>query len=159
MTAHVAQQAAGEGLDYDFDRLVVANSLRAHRLLHVAAPLGAGDAVKEGLLRAHFVEGRDIGDDDELVRIGAAAGVPEEAVRSGLDDPEVAASVERDFALARSLGISGVPFFVLDQKYAVSGAQPPEVFQQALEQAWAAAHPLTVLGGDAEACGPDGCAV
>ncbi|MCM3553541.1 DsbA family oxidoreductase [Janibacter melonis] len=159
MTAHVAEQAAGEGLTYDFDSLVVANSLRAHHLLHVAARAGVQDEVKEALLDAHFVRGLDIGDDDVLVAIGGAAGVDEATVRAGLEDPEIGREVQGDFDTARSLGIQGVPFFVLDMKYAVSGAQPAEVFTQALEQAWREGNPLQPIGGDAAACGPDGCAI
>ena len=154
----VRQQAAGEGLHFDFDSLVVANSLAAHRLIHAAAPHGRAGDVKEALLRAHFVEGRDIGDAEELVRIGASVGLAGEQVRSGLDDPQVAAAVERDFEAARTIGVTGVPFFVVDGRFAVSGAQNPVVFTQALEQASAPA-PLTPRDEDGAACGPDGCII
>lgn len=163
MIGHVAEQAKGEGLDYDFDGLVVANSWRAHHLIHTAARAGgpeAAAAVKEALLSAHFVEAKDIGDDDVLVAIGVAAGLDEAAVRAGLDDPEVTAEVESDIATARQIGVQGVPFFVLDRKYGVSGAQPGEVFAQALTQAWHESHPaIQTIGGDGQACGPDGCAL
>ena len=160
MLAMVTEQAAGEGLDYDFDALVVANSLTAHKLIHTAAAHGRAGEVKEALLAAHFVDGRDTGDVEELVAIGVAAGLTEEQVRAGLEDPQVAAGVQQDFDLARAIGINGVPFFVLDDKFAVSGAQQPEVFRQALDQAFAAASPLIPVAGQQDAaCGPDGCAL
>lgn len=160
MIAMVSQEATKEGLDYDFDNLVVANSLAAHRLLHVAARQGLAGEVKEALLRAHFVEARDVGSVDELVAIGTAAGLDADQIRAGLDDPQVADEVQADFDAARRLGINGVPFFVLDNRFAVSGAQKPAVFEQALTQAWQASAPLVPVGSqDAAACGPDGCAI
>ncbi|WP_446663676.1 DsbA family oxidoreductase [Flexivirga sp. B27] len=157
MFAHVAEQAAGEGLHYDFDKLVVANSMRAHHLLHLAARHGVADEVKEALLSAHFEHGVDIGDADQLAEIGARHGLDATEVREALDDPQVRTEVERDFAQARAYGIQGVPFFVIDEKFGVSGAQPAATFTGALEQAWQAAHPLTMQYAEGAACGPDGC--
>lgn len=159
MFGHVAQQAESVGLHYDFDKLVVANSLRAHHLLHVAARHGVADAVKEELLSAHFEHGIDIGAAEELVAIGARHGLDAAEVRAALDDPRIRSEVEHDFAQARAYGIQGVPFFVLDGKYGVSGAQPAQTFTAALDQAWADTHPLVMQAGDAAVCGPDGCAV
>lgn len=160
MFDQVAQQAAGEGLRYDFDNLVVANSLRAHHLLHVAARHDVADAVKEELLSAHFEHGTDIGDPAELVAIGVRHGLDAAEVRAGLDDPQIRAEVERDFAQARAYGIQGVPFFVIDGKYGISGAQPAPTFTAALEQAWAEAHPLVMQDAECGAvCGPNGCAI
>ena len=130
MFGHVAEQAAGEGLAYDFDRLVVANSARAHELLHLAKERGLGDEVKEALLSGHFEHGLDIGDVDALVRVGVAAGLDEGEVRASLADGRYEAAVAADIDLARQIGVTGVPFVVVDMKYAVSGAQPPEVFRE-----------------------------
>ncbi|GAB3497513.1 DsbA family oxidoreductase [Flexivirga lutea] len=161
MFAHVAEQAAGEGLHYDFDGLVVANSMRAHHLLHLAARHGVADAVKEALLSAHFEHGVDIGDPAQLVDLGVRHGLDAAEVRAALDDPEVRSEVEQDFAQARSYGIQGVPFFVIDEKFGVSGAQPAATFTAALEQAWQDAHPLVMQqagqGSAGAVCGPDGC--
>lgn len=161
MFAHVTEQAAAEGLHYKFDDVVVANSFNAHQLLHLANAHGAGDAVKEALLSAHFEHGVDIGSREELVRIGSAAGLTAADIHAALDTEQYADEVRQDFAEARALGVTGVPFFVIDRKYGISGAQPAEMFTQALEQAWQEAHPLTMVAADsgAEACGPDGCAV
>ncbi|WP_354180966.1 DsbA family oxidoreductase [Arthrobacter sp. UYP6] len=167
MLEQVTAQAAGEGLSYDFDSLVVANSFSAHRLIHLARAEGgtkAADAVKESLLSAHFEKGQDIGAAETLAEIGAAAGLEPERVRSMLATNEFTDTVNADIAEARSLGVSGVPFFVLDRKYGISGAQPVELFSSALEQAWQEAHPLVNLtpvaasgSADGPACGPDGC--
>lgn len=160
MFAHVAEQGAAEGLNYKFDDVVVANSFNAHQLLHLAKAHGAGDAVKEALLSAHFEHGVDIGSRAELVRLGTAAGLPAADINAALDAGTYADAVHQDIAEARALGVTGVPFFVIDRKYGISGAQPAETFTQALEQAWQEAHPLTMVAADsgAEACGPDGCA-
>ncbi|MFC8303878.1 DsbA family oxidoreductase [Specibacter sp. NPDC057265] len=160
MFAHVTEQAAAEGLDYKFDDVVVANSFNAHQLLHLAATQGLADAVKEALLSAHFEHGVDIGSRAELVRIGTAAGLSAGEIHAALDTAQYADAVRHDIAEARTLGVTGVPFFVIDRKYGISGAQPAHLFTQALEQAWQEAHPLTMVAADsgAEVCGPDGCA-
>lgn len=159
MMDHVVQQAAGEGLTYDMDGLVVASSRRAHRLIHLGARHGVAGELKEALLRAHFVEGGDISDVELLVRTGVAAGLAEEQVRAGLDDPDLGAAVEADIEAARSIGVSGVPFVVVGERYAVAGAQPPEVFAEALQRAWDEARPLTVVGDADASCGPEGCSL
>ncbi|MGG5752696.1 DsbA family oxidoreductase [Zafaria sp. Z1313] len=161
MFAHVTEQAAGEGLAYDFDALKVANSLTAHRLLHLAAEHGSAGRLKELLLSAHFEKGLDIGDPEVLRALGADAGLPGPDVVRVLEGDDYRDAVEADFATARGLGISGVPFFVLDMKYGISGAQPVEVFREALTKAYAEAAPLTLVatesGADGPACGPEGC--
>ncbi|MGG5172353.1 DsbA family oxidoreductase [Pseudarthrobacter sp. J1738] len=160
MFAHVAQQAAGEGLSYDFDSVVVANSFTAHRLIHLAEESGKGAEAKERLLSDHFEHGKDIGNTEHLQELGTSLGLVAEDVSAMLNSDRFAEDVRHDFAEARALGVSGVPFFVIDRKYGISGAQPAEVFASALEQAWAEANPLINVGAtDAEACGPDGCAI
>lgn len=135
MFAHVTEQAAGEGLAYDFDRLVVANSLRAHQLLHLAKQHGRADAVKEALLSGHFEHGTDIGDIDALVAIGTSAGLDAQEIRDALADERFVPAVRADIAQAQELGVNGVPFFVFDMRLGLSGAQPASTFAQALERA------------------------
>jgi predicted DsbA family dithiol-disulfide isomerase len=162
MVGQVKAQAEGEGLHFDFDTLVVANSLRAHHLLHFAAAEGRAPQVKEALLAAHFEQGIDIGSADELVRIATEAGLDAEAARAALDDPQIRTRVEADFAQAAAYGIRGVPFYVIDQAYGVSGAQPAEAFTAALQQAWNAKPRLIMAGTGTDqesVCGPDGCAI
>ncbi len=160
MFAHVTAQAASEGLEYDFGTIVVANSFNAHQLLHLAAAHGKGDDAKETLLSAHFEQGEDIGSREFLVRTGVGLGLDAGEINQALDTEKYADEVRADFAEARALGITGVPFFVIDRKYGISGAQPAELFSQALDEAWQEAHPLVmVASGEGEACGPDGCAI
>ncbi|MEV7973144.1 DsbA family oxidoreductase [Cellulomonas sp. NPDC089187] len=158
MFAQVTEVAASEGLHYDFDRVVPANTFDAHRLVHIAGEHGA--ALVERLMSAHFEHGRVVDDRDELVSIAVEAGLDADTVRAALESDEGAGAVRADEAEAQALGVSGVPFFVADRKLAVSGAQPVEVFAQLLAQAMPAPKPafVTVPGAaDAEACGPDGC--
>jgi predicted DsbA family dithiol-disulfide isomerase len=160
MFGSVAAQAAAEGLSYDFDKVVVANSFSAHQLIHLAAAHGQADAVKERLLSAHFEHGEDIGSREFLIRTGVEVGIPADKIATALDTEQFADDVREDIAEARSLGISGVPFFVIDRKYGISGAQPAELFREALAEAWRDRQPLTMVAtGGSEACGPDGCAI
>ncbi len=167
MFAHVAEQAKGEGLNYRFDDVVVANSFSAHRLIHLAAAHGLQDAAKERLLSDHFEHGKDIGSQDYLTSLGLDLGIGAAELEELFGTDKYADEVRLDFEEGRALGITGVPFFVIDRKFGLSGAQPAETFSNALEQAWQESRPLTMVsaagaGGDAEtaaACGPDGCAV
>ncbi|KHS50204.1 DsbA family oxidoreductase [Brevibacterium linens] len=171
MFDHVTQQAAAVGLNYDFDSIVVANSFTAHRFLHFAKTHGLMSQAKEALLSGHFEKGRDIGDIDYLAEVGREIGLDPDEVRRVLATDEYSDEVRSDISEARSLGANGVPFFVIDRKYGISGAQPAEVFTQALETAWDEGQKLTVLAGtpqsagsdsteefaDGAVCGPDGC--
>lgn len=160
MFQHVKQTAADEGLNYDFDSLVVANSLRAHQLLHAASASGLADIVKERLLSDHFEHGLDIGDVNHLVSIAADVGLDGDDVRAALTDGRYLTGVRADIDDAQRLGLSGVPFFVIDRTYGISGAQPTSTFARVLEQAWQASHPLEmVVVESADACGPDGCSL
>lgn len=164
MFTQVSSQAAGEGLNFDFDRVVVANSFTAHRFLHLAKAHGVMDRAKVALLSGHFEHGRDIGDHDYLVVVGTELGIAATEIRSTLDSDEFTTEVHSDIAEARALGVNGVPFFVIDRKFGISGAQPPAAFAEALETAWSQRSPLTVLSGgpgdeypDGATCGPEGC--
>ncbi|MHB1009467.1 MAG: DsbA family oxidoreductase [Propionibacteriaceae bacterium] len=165
MFSHVRSAAAPENLELGFDQ--VANSRKAHRVLHAAQEADESGrtawALKTALFRAHFTDGETISDTDTLVRLAVAAGLDEDvardAVNSDLLDLEVAADIQE----AAAFGIRGVPFFVFE-RYGISGAQPAEVFEGALAQVWDELHPapvakslITVPGAaDAEACGPEG---
>jgi predicted DsbA family dithiol-disulfide isomerase len=161
MVDNVVAQAAADGLEYRLDRAVPANTVDAHQLIHLAGLRGVQDAVKERLLRAYFTEGEAVGDRDTLLRLAAEAGLDADEVRAVLDEGRYVGAVRADEAEAQALGIRGVPFFVVDRKYGVSGAQPADVLRQVLDKAWAERAPLipVVGGGDATVCGPDGCAV
>lgn len=132
MNEQITRAGAAEGLTYDFARAVVANTFNAHRLIKFATSDDRQDAVVDGLFRAYFVEGRNVDDLTTLIEIGVAAGLDRTAVTEALGGERYADEVEGDIASARELGINSVPFFVFDRKYAVVGAQPREVFMQAL---------------------------
>jgi predicted DsbA family dithiol-disulfide isomerase len=144
MTARVAELGQAEGLDLDFSSSLAVNTLEAHRVLHLAAGLGFGDAAKERLLRAHFTEGANLSDHETLSRLLVEAGPPEAAstiearVHEVLAGREYENAVLDDITMARRMGASGVPFFVIDRKYGISGAQSPETFLHALRTAYAA---------------------
>ncbi len=160
MNERVSQVAAGDGLEYHLDVAQRANTVDAHRLLHLAADHGLQDALKERLLRAYFTDGLAIGDPDVLAALATEVGLPGERVREVLASDEFAADVRADQDEAAALGATGVPFFVVDRRYGISGAQPVELFEQALQQAWAERRPTLLsvpAGTDAEVCGPDGC--
>lgn len=160
MFDHVAHQARGEGLDYHFDQVEVANSFTAHRLIHLAAAHGKQDAAKESLLSDHFEHGKDIGARDYLSALGQDLGLPAHEVEELFTTDKYAEDVRNDFREGQALGISGVPFFVIDRKFGLSGAQPVQTFTAALDQAWQEANPLVLVNsGEAEVCGPDGCSV
>src|SRR3546814_8112326 len=148
MTAGVRQAAASNGLTLDFDRAVVANSFDAHRLVHLAQPKGLANAVKECLFRAHFPEGKDVNSREILIAVGTAAGLAEAEITAVLDSERYSDEVAHDISEARDIGVRGVPFFVFNRKYAVSGAQPPDVFSQTLDKSfaeWRAENPKITL--------------
>ncbi|MEU8715730.1 DsbA family oxidoreductase [Streptomyces sp. NPDC048663] len=160
---NLGAQAAAEGLDYRTRGRDHGNTFDMHRLLHFAKEQGRQDQLIQLLYRANFAEERSLFTEgaERLVGLAAEAGLDAEAAREVLADPaRYADDVRADEREAAELGANGVPFFVLDRKYGVSGAQPAEVFTQALGQAWGARSPLKLIDeGGAEACGPDGCAV
>jgi predicted DsbA family dithiol-disulfide isomerase len=136
--AEMTQRAASEGLEFHLDRSRSGNTFDAHRLIHLAATYGHQAAAEERLMRAYFTEGEAIADPATLVRLLADVGVDPDEARDVLATDRFAEDVREDELLASRLGIQGVPFFVLDRRYGVSGAQPPEVLVQALQRAWEA---------------------
>ncbi|NUN68182.1 MAG: DsbA family oxidoreductase [Bacteroidetes bacterium] len=134
MNARVTEMAKDAGLTYDFDKAIVANSFDAHRLSHFAKRFGTQDEVEERLFRAYFTEGKNTADHDTLVQLAADAGLDADAVRTMLAGKDFAEDVERDIYEAQQVGARGVPFFVFDEKYAVSGAQPVRLFVQVLNK-------------------------
>jgi len=136
MLENVTRMAKRAGLDYHLDRSVMVNSFRAHRLIQLAKNEGLGDEAEERLFRAYFTEGLDIADTDTLTRLGKEIGLDEGDIQEALTDNRYAELIRNDIEEAQALGIRGVPFFVFDRKYGVSGAQPPEQFLQTLEKSF-----------------------
>jgi predicted DsbA family dithiol-disulfide isomerase len=131
----VVALAAAEGLAYDFDRYTVVNTLDAHRVAHLAAAQGFGGAIEERMLRAQLVEGEVLDDPATLIRLAGDVGVPAADVEAVLASDAFASEVEEDVQTGLSLGLTGVPFFVIDRAVGVSGAQEAAVFVRALELA------------------------
>lgn len=160
ITANVSNMAAQEGLEYRLDKTVVANTKKAHRILHLAKTAGLGDEMKESLLKAYFTDTLNIDDDAILRDLGTKLGLEEKSILEVLSTDKFKNEVDQDIYESRQLGVKGVPFFVLDRKFGISGAQPDEVFDQTLEKAWSEyekTNPvLNMAEGDGEACGVDG---
>lgn len=136
MLENVTGVASNAGLEYRFDLLKHTNTVKAHELLHFAKAQGAQDAMAERLMSAYFTEGRHVGRVDDLVELATEAGLDGDAAREALESSRHLADVRADQAQAQAYGIQGVPFFVIDGKYGVSGAQPPEAFAQIARQVW-----------------------
>jgi len=158
MIARMTEVAAGDGLDFHFEKIRPGNTFNAHRVLHLAGERGKQDAVKERYLLAYMTEGAPIGDTETLIRLAAEAGLDADEVRATLASDSYAQAVREDEDEARQLGISGVPFFVLATRLAVSGAQPAELLLRALTQAWKEIDARPEVFAEGAVCGPDGCA-
>jgi len=159
MNDRVSDLAATVGLDFRLQDAHPANTFRAHRLLHFAASQGLGNELTERLMRGYFSEGVRIGDRDELLRLAVEIGLDRSAAADVLDSDAFETEVRADIELARAFGATGVPFFVFDRKYAVSGAQETALFTEVLDQAWADAQPIAVVGSSGVVCEDDVCAV
>lgn len=134
MNANMTAMAEKAGLHFQMGKLVPANSFNAHRIIHLAKKAGKQDEMKEALLNAKFVEGKDISDNESLVAIASSVGLSEVDVKRVLGSDEFAADVRLDEQQARELQITGVPFFVFNNKYAASGAQPVDAFLEILNK-------------------------
>lgn len=150
--SNVTEMARNVGLTYNFDQSVVANSFDAHKLIQFAKTKALGDAAEESLFKAYFTDGKDMSDHSTLVELSNEIGLNEKEVISALASEEYATKVNFDISEGSQLGVTGVPFFVFDRKYAISGAQPVDTFLNALKQSY------TESQNQGEICTPDdGC--
>jgi len=156
MQERLNQMGKAVGIDFSQVSPIAANTLKAHRLLHLAKQFGKQDELKELLLKAHFEKGLNVADSNVLIDLGNAIGIDSEVISKALNDDAIAYEVQQDILEAQNIGVTGVPFFVLNNKYAVSGAQPSEVFIDAMKQAY---NEIEVLNqnNDANSCSIDGC--
>lgn len=158
--ASVTQTAKKAGLTYNFDNAKVANSFNAHRIIQFAKTKGWGDKAEEQFFKAYFTDGKDLNDKNDLITIGKSIGLTESEVETALIDKTYEDAVRADIQEAGQLGIQGVPFFVMNRKYAVSGAQDPKVFLETIEKAfeeWKKENPVSpfqVIEG--KTCTPEG---
>ncbi len=156
MNDHVTNVARQAGLSFNLDKAVVANTFDAHRLIHLAAKHGLQDAAEERLFSAYFSEGKNVGNLDTLVQLGTEIGLDAEEIKRVLQSDAYAEEVHADQYGAQQVGARGVPFFVFNNKYAVSGAQPSEVFAKALQKTWEEQRIVSMPEADGGFCTPDG---
>ena len=141
MIDRMTDTAKADGLELNFERIRPGNTFNAHRVLHLAQERGLQDAVKEALFRAYLTEGLPIGDPATVARVAIQAGLAAEDVEAVLSSELLTDAVRADEQEASTLGIRGVPFFVIGGKIGLSGAQPSDVLLEALEQAWKEGQP------------------
>ena len=156
MNDYMAGIAKEVGLEYNFDEVVINNTLNAHRLLHFAKNHGVQNELKEKLFFSYYTLGKDIGDEEVLVSIGNEVGLNSDEVRTMIQSDSYIDEVREDQYMAQQIGVQGVPFFVFNNKYAVSGAQSSEVFLQVLDKAWKEQQPVIEVTELTAACTLDG---
>ena len=162
MTSNVASRAKEVGLDYNFDDMKTANTTAAHRLAKLAVEQGKAEIYNERLMKAYFLEGEAIGRHDVLKRLAKEAELDMETVQRVLESNEYEEAIEQDIYEAQQIGVRGVPFFVFNNKYGVSGAQPQGLFEQTIEQAASEAglkKRIEVIGQDGTICSDGQCEV
>jgi protein disulfide-isomerase len=161
MLDNMTQNAKTAGLDFHFEKAVLANSFNAHRLLHLAKKHNLANDLEELLFKAYLTEGKNINDLDTLSKLGIEVGLDSEEVSQVLNSDTYGSEVKKDQEEANAIGVQGVPFFVLDNKYAISGAQPASTFLETLEKVWEEGKfesKVTLLNTiDGDSCGIDGC--
>lgn len=160
MNDKMAFTAKQVGLEYNLDASVVANSFNAHRFSHLAKKRGVQDQAEEKLFAAYFTEGKNMDDVLTLMELGSQVGLDKGEVKAVLESDAYAEEVRNDIAEAQQLGIRGVPFFVFDRKYAVSGAQETQVFLETLRasfEEWREAYPVPAFRvSEGPSCTPEG---
>ncbi len=158
-TERVRLSGTAAGITFDFDKVIPTNTFNAHRLIQFAAQHGKQHEMEEKLFHAMFTEGKHIGKNETLLAIAAELGLDATAV---LNSNDYTAEVRADEEEAQVLGVRGVPFFVFDRKYAISGAQPVDAFAQTLQKVWQEAHPFTDLtpaAGKEAGCDDGSCTI
>lgn len=153
---NVTAMASQAGLDFNLEASVPANTLNAHRLLHFAKKECLATPTKEALLKAHLSEGKNIDDINVLITIAKGLGMDAEKVKTMLESDNLTYEVRQDQMEARNLGINSVPFFVIDNQYGISGAQPVEVFTESLEKAWKNKQSKLEMVSEGNSCDIDG---
>lgn len=161
MLGQVTQMGKGAGIDFNFGKTLITNTFSAHKLLHLAKKHNKSNEMEEALFIAHFIDGKNVGDTEVLTALAESLGIDREEALQAITTDQLDYEVNQDIQEARNNGISGVPFFVLNGKYAVSGAQPAEVFENALQQTYKeTVSPFKDLSGENGAsCDADGCRI
>jgi predicted DsbA family dithiol-disulfide isomerase len=157
MVERMVETGAREGLRFDFSRIQGGNTFVAHRLLRLAREQGLQDRVKERFFRGYFSEGAAIGEPEAVLALALDAGLDAEAASALIHTDQFADAVRADQREAREIGVDGVPFFLFGRRYALAGAQPPELLLRALEQTWQEREAQAGEQTQGPVCGPDGC--
>lgn len=156
MNDHMSAIAKEVDLDYNFDQAIINNTIHAHRLLHFSKQYGLQNELKERIFKAYYTEGKDTADFEVLAQLASEVGLDIEAARTVLDDNLFEAEVLNDQEKAQRIGVQGVPFYVFNRKYAVSGAQSPEVFAQVLSKVWEEEQPQLIVKSQGAFCDING---
>lgn len=158
--ARIVNAGSQSGIDFKFDTMQPGNTFNAHRLLHLARQRGKQHELKEALFMATFTECRAIGTDEVLEDIAVSVGLDREEVRELLAGDEYANEVRFDERVAQNVGITGVPFFLVDDAYGIPGAQDPQVYLNILDRAWAETHRnIEIVAADGGICDDDVCEI
>ena len=155
MQSRIAEMGKQVGIDFTKTSPIAANTLKAHQLLHLSKKYGKQNDAEELLFKAHFEEGVNIADKNVLIKIGNELGIATQEIEHALQSEEIAYEVKQDILEAQGIGVTGVPFFILNNKYAVNGAQPVENFIEALTQTYK--ETVTDLENQGMSCSIDGC--
>ena len=161
MLDNMTQNAKNAGLDFHFEKAILANSFNAHRLLHLAKKYHLANDLEELLFKAYLTEGKNINDNSTLKELGVSVGLNAVEIDEVLNSDAYGNDVKKDIQNANAIGVQGVPFFVFDNKYAVSGAQPATAFLEILQKAWDEGKfdsKVTLINTtEGDSCGIDGC--
>lgn len=161
MLDNMTQNAKNAGLDFHFEKAILANSFNAHRLLHLAKKYHLANDLEELLFKAYLTEGKNINDNNTLKELGLSVGLNAVEIDEVLSSDAYGKDVKQDIQNANAIGVQGVPFFVFDNKYAVSGAQPATAFLEILQKAWDEGKfdsKVTLINTtEGDSCGIDGC--
>ena len=161
MLDNMTQNAKNAGLDFHFEKAILANSFNAHRLLHLAKKYQLANDLEELLFKAYLTEGKNINDNSTLKELGVSVGLNAVEIDEVLNSDAYGNDVKQDIQNANAIGVQGVPFFVFDNKYAVSGAQPATAFLEILQKAWDEGKfdsKVTLINTtEGDSCGIDGC--
>lgn len=158
MTTQVTEMGKSVGIDFNFEKAILTNTFPAHKLIHLAKKNNLDAEMEEELFKAHFLEGKNIGDTETLIKLGKNLGLKSDDIKEAISSQAVDLEVKHEIIEASQLGISSVPFFVIDQKYGVSGAQPVDTFKQAITQAFNE-NTVTLSNNSDASCGEDGCEI
>ncbi|MCU7616624.1 DsbA family oxidoreductase [Chryseobacterium sp. PBS4-4] len=160
MTAQVVQMGKASGIDFNFEKALITNTFPAHKLLHLAKKHNKASEMEEELFKAHFLNGENLGSIKFLSNLAEKLGINKDAAVQTLSSDEFDYDVNQDIMEGRNNGVTGVPFFILNGKYAVSGAQPSQVFEEALTQTYnETVKPFKGSSESELSCDTDGCSI